>query len=439
MAVSLHIKLLTDISDMMETDSPEYINFVYNMTQFVPKGLLNSKPNLLGKFAAMKSKGKLDIGKYDNLKKVAKDSGNNDVDELIQEREQEIIEALASENLGKASGQSTLTTNCGQSVCQTGSQKDRGQSSSVTPSASSRSGQIKSGADKVDINDKNVKKRKHEEETDQSDPLYGVDVQGRGKYDTDGKKGFLLILNYERSGLGNDVRNLESFFGNDLGFDVKTVSGNLTASDIWTGLNETREKLNGDTKRTYYAFICVILSHGNKVGIAFKDGETISVDDIRKHFINSDQTMNNFTGRPKLFFIQSCRGDDVQGLHQVDEADDHEKEDIIDESDEIFNVPTDADTLIAYANTQGYATLGDSLDSSTQFTFFINALLMVFKKFYRRDHVEEMLISVRESLALGEKKYFHRQCKYSKQMPCTWSTLTKRLYLTAFQTAMEQN
>lgn len=126
MAIALHNKLLTDIADMMDTQSGEYESFVFHMTQFVPKGILNSKRNLLEKFNAMKSKGKLDVGKYESLKKVARDSRNNDVLELIEEREPEILKEIEPEQ------SSSTVINVGIKP-----NYDRGQS--IIPSTSSQS------------------------------------------------------------------------------------------------------------------------------------------------------------------------------------------------------------------------------------------------------------------------------------------------------------
>jgi len=50
---------------------------------------------------------------------------------------------------------------------------------------------------------------------------------------------------------------------------------------------------------------------------------------------------------------------------------------------------------------------------------FIQNLLAVVKEYYKESHLEEMLVIVR-----------HRFLKDQiKQMPCTWSTLTKLFYL----------
>jgi hypothetical protein len=116
-ATALHNKLLTDISDELVKDSSEYDNFVFHMTEFVKEGLLSSKKTLLGKFGAMKTRGKLDVGEYESIKKVAKLSENIDIYNLIEEREAEIIEALKREKTGQKSDKSVSTKLKGKVLC----------------------------------------------------------------------------------------------------------------------------------------------------------------------------------------------------------------------------------------------------------------------------------------------------------------------------------
>lgn len=59
------------------------------------------------------------------------------------------------------------------------------------------------------------------------------------------------------------------------------------------------------------------------------------------------------TGRPKLFFIQACRGLSTNQGVEVDDADDMNENDVQDEADELVRIPHEADTLVAYATTHG--------------------------------------------------------------------------------------
>ena len=74
----------------MIVGNPEHESFIEHMKRFIPKGLLASKGTLLKKMEAMATKGKLGVGNYDHLKKIAKASGNVDILELISKAEQKI-------------------------------------------------------------------------------------------------------------------------------------------------------------------------------------------------------------------------------------------------------------------------------------------------------------------------------------------------------------
>ena len=57
--------------------------------------------------------------------------------------------------------------------------------------------------------------------------------------------------------------------------------------------------------------------------------------------------------------------------------------------------------------------------------WFIHVLLQITEERYEVDHFEDMLISVRHRIALDPEWRRSGYC----QMPCSWTTLTKRFYL----------
>ena len=62
--------------------------------------------------------------------------------------------------------------------------------------------------------------------------------------------------------------------------------------------------------------------------------------------------------------------------------------------------------------------------SNREGTWFIQAAVDTFRNRYQNEHLEEMLITVRELLAEGANQN-------KNQMPCVWTTLTHRLYFEA--------
>ena len=233
----------------------------------------------------------------------------------------------------------------------------------------------------------------------------------------------LLLLNStnNRKNTDKDVANIKAFFEDKLRFHTfdprSQESDDLTTESLTSCLEEAKQKLSGQLSAEYYCFVCIILSHGDENGIATRDGIK-SVEEIVKMFSDC------FMGKPKLFFIQACRGLNTTDHEMVDdEADDNAangaSDDVTDdESDEIIKIPHGADTLVAYATIKGAkAFRRDKVGS-----WFISKMIEEFRENYTRDHVEEMLISVREAVA----GMYSPNCK-SMQMPCAETTLTKRL------------
>ncbi|XP_053404642.1 caspase-3-like [Mercenaria mercenaria] len=408
-----HKLLLTTISDELGSQGDEYDSFVEHFKGYVPRGLLQSKKTLLAKFDALASKGHLGPGKYDVLKKICENSGNIDILELVQKAEADINEIL---NTGTERNSRQTTTDTGQPALRQAPLQSPPVQETVNGTAGPSA-------------------KKARKEVDSSDPLYYMDREEHGYYDNSGKTGILLILNsYEdRKGTEHDVEKLKGFFGGKgLRFEVfdprENATQDLTTEEVDEVLRDVRSRLNGPLATHYYCFICVIMSHGNEDGIKTKNG-IISVENIRQFYNNKN--MPKFAGRPKVFFIQACRGSAQQDSQEIDDADDEKRpeagqNDTEDESDEIIHVPTDADTLLAYATTLGYKSFRRRGIGS----WFITECINVFEKYHKKDHLEDMLITVRENVALRWTKD-----DGAKQMPCVWSTLTKRLKLTENNTS----
>ncbi|CAC5371026.1 unnamed protein product [Mytilus coruscus] len=217
-------------------------------------------------------------------------------------------------------------------------------------------------------------------------------------YANSGQKGLMLILNFSRNreGSTDDVEKLTTFS------EAKDLQKELT------GIRD--EYLNSPRhSKKYYCFVCVIMSHGNEKGIMTDDKQPISIDEITSYFKNKETP--NFIGKPKIFIVQACRGSSVQPVITPD-----------DWPEDKMSVPHDADILIAYATTPGYKAFRTKFSDIG--AWFIHVLLEEIEESYESDHLEDMLISVRHKLAIDEEWRRSEMC----QMPCTWTTLTKRLF-----------
>ncbi|KAG1942307.1 caspase-8 [Pimephales promelas] len=148
----------------------------------------------------------------------------------------------------------------------------------------------------------------------------------------------------ERSGSDKDQNYLDKVF-RWLGFKVE-VHKNKTADEMKNLLTDLGKTVDGD------CFVCCVLSHGNKEGVCGTDGDVVSVDEIREPF-----TGQRLAGKPKLFFIQACRGSKNQHRVKVqaDAPEDGESEMEVDGGDDFdVTIPADTDFLIARSTTDGH-------------------------------------------------------------------------------------
>lgn len=166
-------------------------------------------------------------------------------------------------------------------------------------------------------------------------------------------RGICVIINNvdftsmkERRGSDEDQKYLAKVF-HWLGFEV-VVHRNKTADEMKNILQGLGKTVNGD------CFVCCVLSHGMKEGVCGTDGDLVSVDEIRDPFTGIN--CQKLVGKPKLFFIQACRGlrKQLRVNAQADGPEDGESEMEVDGDDFDITIPSDTDFLIARSTTDGH-------------------------------------------------------------------------------------
>lgn len=141
----------------------------------------------------------------------------------------------------------------------------------------------------------------------------------------------------ERRGSDRDEENLSHQFGN-LGFRV-FVYTDLTCRDICSKLDELgKQNYSGDD-----CFVCCILTHGGD-GVLYGSDGKFPVDRVFKPFL--DSACPTLRGKPKLFFIQACRGTQLDDGVVV-------ALDTADSSLGAGPMLTDPDFLVAYSTVDG--------------------------------------------------------------------------------------
>ena len=113
-----------------------------------------------------------------------------------------------------------------------------------------------------------------------------------------------------RHGTGVDEENLKIMF-RFLGYKVHVYHD--VDSD---GMFSIFKKVQEFDHTPYDSFICCILSHGTKDAVLASNSIQVNIADLTGE-LNGDKCPN-LAGKPKLFFIQACRGDKLQKRITVD-------------------------------------------------------------------------------------------------------------------------
>jgi len=214
-----------------------------------------------------------------------------------------------------------------------------------------------------------------------------------------------------RTGTDVDAENLYLRF-KEFGFDVD-VKRNLKAKDI-------RDLFQGIARMdhsSYASFGCAILTHGED-GVVYGTNGPIEIDQITKPF--KGDRCKSLVGKPKVFFIQACRGTDLMDGTNVDPHQHDANSDIAE------RLPVESDFLMAYSVVPGYFSWRNSIRGS----WFIQALCECLDKYGRSMDLLRLMTRVNKKVALDfESNTNNREMHKKKQIPCITSMMTKDFYL----------
>jgi caspase 7 len=193
---------------------------------------------------------------------------------------------------------------------------------------------------------------------------------------------------------------------------------NLTASNMEKKLKEASQMNHKDSD----CFVCVILSHGEKGVIWGTDERSVATEDLYEPF--KGDNCPTLAGKPKIFFIQACRGNEVDnGVLVADDEKDKQEEDEQEADIDVF-CTSGSDFLMAYSVVLGFFSWTTSGGSP-----FIQAVCDVIKKNWRKMDLLTMMTRVHKKVAYDfESKLKNKDMNKKKQMPCMTSTLTKDVY-----------
>jgi Caspase domain len=161
--------------------------------------------------------------------------------------------------------------------------------------------------------------------------------------------------------------------------------------------------------------IICILSHGGVGYISAKDVD-YKLESIFTSFV--DEKCPSLAGKPKLFFVQACRGtelDDGIEMHTEYDSSDHQA----------ISFPSHPDFLIAYSTIHDHF----SFRNPTKGARFVQVLCEELNKSGHTDDFLSIMTTVSRLVAIDfQSNSSDAALDAKKQMPCTVSMLTRLLY-----------
>uniref|UniRef100_A0A8C8SDG8 Caspase-3 n=1 Tax=Pelusios castaneus TaxID=367368 RepID=A0A8C8SDG8_9SAUR len=209
-----------------------------------------------------------------------------------------------------------------------------------------------------------------------------------------------------RSGTDADAAHIRDTFLT-LGYKVK-LNNDLTCKQM----GDILQNVAKDDHSNRSSFVCVLLSHGED-GLIYGTDGPLELKMLTGLF--RGDRCKSLVGKPKLFFIQACRGTDLDSGIETDSRP---------EENTCHKIPVEADFLYAYSTAPGYYSWRNSSDGS----WFIQSLCLMLKTHAKTLELMQILTRVNRKVAefssCSNKPDFHAK----KQIPCIVSMLTKELY-----------
>ncbi|XP_071953644.1 caspase-7-like isoform X2 [Antedon mediterranea] len=219
----------------------------------------------------------------------------------------------------------------------------------------------------------------------------------------------------DRNGADNDADGLFDAF-RKINFKVSTHLNCTVAT--------TTHILEQAARVDYSQFSCLVIvfmSHGDD-GVLYATDGHLPIGNLTAPF--KGNACPSLVGKPKLFFIQACRGQRFDEPVEIDDAED-EPDSRLQEPRQ--RIPAEADVLLAYACPPNYYSFRSTVDGA----WFIEALEFVLKTYVPDGlDIHQILTRVSHLVAYEyESRTDRKETSGKKQVPYIVSTLTKTMYL----------
>lgn len=251
----------------------------------------------------------------------------------------------------------------------------------------------------------------------------GVDDVDLGAYPMSTyPRGVALIINNEhfekmppRPGTEKDGKALQHLFTH-LGFTT-VLHQDLKAEAMRATLKSLAERDHSLAN----CLVVAILSHGEEGGMIHgKDDILINIKELTNLF--SGQACPSLAGKPKLFFIQACRGKEFDLPVSVKESTDYhppssEERETVDGTQKSL-LPDQADFLLSFSTAEGYVSWRNSAYGS----WYVKALVEAMHELAGKEHLVDILTEVNRRVAENQSQSGFRQ------IPAVVNQMRKRLY-----------
>ncbi|KAL4613005.1 caspase-7 [Arapaima gigas] len=216
-----------------------------------------------------------------------------------------------------------------------------------------------------------------------------------------------------RNGTDRDAGELYKCFKN-LGFKV-VVYNDQTCEKMEHLLKEVSREDHSNSS----CFACILLSHGEE-GLIYGTDGAMPIKTITSLF--RGDVCKTLVGKPKLFFIQACRGSKFDDGIQTDSGPPNETET---DANPRHKIPVEADFLFAYSTVPGYY----SWRNPGRGSWFVQALCNVLTEYGKQLEIMQILTRVNYLVATSFESWSEDpRFNEKKQIPCVVSMLTKELY-----------
>ncbi|XP_034546012.1 caspase-3-like [Notolabrus celidotus] len=193
----------------------------------------------------------------------------------------------------------------------------------------------------------------------------------------------------------------------DLGYKIR-FANDQTVSQI----KQLMISVSQEDHSNNASFACVLLSHGEE-GVIFGTDGFEKLENLTKYF--KGDRCRGLVGKPKLFFIQACRGSDLDGGIETDSVAEGTSE----------RIPVEADFLYAFSTAPGYYSWRNTSNGS----WFVQALCEMLQRCSGELELMQIMTRVNRKVATHFESASNLPgFSGKKQIPCIVSMLTKDFY-----------